>query len=353
MAGGTGGHVFPGLAVAHKLSQAGVEIHWLGTRRGIESRLVPAAGYALHFLSVEGVRGRGISSWLKAPFLLLLALQQALRVLLTTRPDCVLGMGGFAAGPGAVAAKLLRLPLVLHEQNAVIGTTNKLLAPIANCRLEGFPDTFKQRRNTFYVGNPLRDDLIAAIDADASTTPGAALRIFVLGGSRGAAALNTTLPQLLATLSDRYNLQCEVHHQTGDVQRDEVVKSYQSLGIEARVSTFIDAIAPVYHWSDVVICRAGAMTVAELAAAGKASVLVPYPHAIDDHQTKNANWLAAEEAAVVVQQNDLLEESTLITLGELLTNRDQLRRMGRHAAALAQREATARVAERCLELANG
>ena len=352
MAGGTGGHVFPGLAVAHKLSQAGVEIHWLGTRRGIESRLVPAAGYALHFLSVEGVRGRGILSWLKAPFLLLLALQQAMRVLLTTRPGCVLGMGGFAAGPGAVAAKLLRLPLLLHEQNAVIGTTNKMLAPVANCRLEGFPDTFKQRRNTFYVGNPLRADLVAAMGDSEATTSNATLRIFVLGGSRGAAALNTTLPQLLATLRDRYKLQCEVHHQTGDAQRDEVEQSYKSLSIDAQVSSFIDDIAPVYRWSDLVICRAGAMTVAELAAAGRASVLVPYPHAIDDHQTQNANWLAAAQAAVVVQQDDLLQATTLITLGELLTDRNQVRSMGRHAAALAQRDATDRVAEHCLELAN-
>ncbi len=353
MAGGTGGHVFPGLAVAHKLSQAGMEIHWLGTRRGIESRLVPAAGYALHYLSVEGVRGRGVSSWLKAPLLLLLALQQALRVLLTTRPGCVLGMGGFAAGPGAVAAKLLRLPLVLHEQNAVIGTTNKMLAPVANRRLEGFPNTFKQRRNTFYVGNPLRADLVTALNDNKAATPNEALRIFVLGGSRGAAALNTTLPQLLATLRDRYMLQCEVHHQTGDAQRDEVEARYKVLGIDAQVSSFVDDIAQVYRWSDVVICRSGAMTVAELAAAGRASVLVPYPHAIDDHQTKNGNWLAAGQAAVVVQQKDLLQESTLTTLGKLLSDREQLHSMGQHAAELAQRDATERVAEHCLELANG
>lgn len=314
---------------------------------------MPAAGFALHFLSVEGVRGRGLLSLLKAPFLLLLALQQALRVLLTTRPGCVLGMGGFAAGPGAVAAKLLRLPLVLHEQNAVIGTTNRMLAPFASCRLEGFPNTFKQRHNTFYVGNPLREDLLTAKNASGPTISAAALRIFVLGGSRGAAALNAAIPQLLNSLRDRYKLQCEVHHQTGDAQRDEVEASYKTLAIKARVSSFIDDVAQVYHWADLVICRAGAMTVAELAAAGKASVLVPYPHAIDDHQTKNANWLAEQQAAVVVQQDDLLLQPTLTMLGDLLSDRAQLLSMSRKALALAQRDATQRVAEQCLELANG
>ncbi|MGI9283981.1 MAG: undecaprenyldiphospho-muramoylpentapeptide beta-N-acetylglucosaminyltransferase [Pseudomonadales bacterium] len=354
MAGGTGGHVFPGLAVAHELSQAGVEIHWLGTQRGIESRLVPAAGYALHFLSVEGVRGRGLLSWLKAPFLLLMALQQALRVLSKTRPGCVLGMGGFAAGPGAVAAKLLGLPLVLHEQNAVIGTTNKLLAPVANRRLQGFPGTFKQQRDTYYVGNPLRHELLEELDeANTAQRTNGAIRIFVLGGSRGAAALNTTLPTLLATLRERYELQFEVQHQTGEVQRDDVEASYKALKIDAQVSSFIDKMAAVYRWADVVICRAGAMTVAELAAAGKASVLVPYPYAIDDHQTMNANWLVKKQAGFLVQQDDLLQESTLEKLGELLVSRNSLQAMGRNAAGLAQREATERVAAHCLELANG
>ncbi len=354
MAGGTGGHVFPGLAVAHALSQAGVEIHWLGTRRGIESRLVPAAGYALHFLSVEGVRGRGLLSWLKAPFLLLIALQQALRVLLKTRPGCVLGMGGFAAGPGAVAAKLLGLPLLLHEQNAVVGTTNRMLAPIANRRMEGFPNTFRRRRDTFYVGNPLRHELVADMaSGEIERCDAGALHIFVLGGSRGAAALNTTLPQLLATLRDRYDLQLEVQHQAGEVQCDAVEASYQALKMNARVSSFIDAMAAAYRWADLVICRAGAMTVAELAAAGKAAVLVPYPYAIDDHQTKNANWLVHEQAAYLIQQDDLLQEATLQQLGELMASREKLRAMGRNAAALAQREATERVAEHCLELADG
>lgn len=331
-----------------------MEIHWLGTRRGIESRLVPAAGHALHFLSVEGVRGKGLLSWAKAPFLLVLAVQQAVRVLRKIRPACVLGMGGFAAGPGAVAAKLLGMPLVLHEQNAVIGTTNKMLAPFASYRFEGFPNVFVQRRNTEYVGNPLRHDLTAGHDSGEFAPPGdAALRIFVLGGSRGAAALNTALPRMLDNLRQRCGLQFEVRHQTGEAQRDEVEECYKALQINATASSFIDDMATTYRWADVVVCRAGAMTVAELAAAGKASVLVPYPHAIDDHQTRNANWLADKQAACVVQQDELLQEATLQKLADILTDRATLRAMGERAAALSQPDAGERVAKRCLEFANG
>jgi UDP-N-acetylglucosamine--N-acetylmuramyl-(pentapeptide) pyrophosphoryl-undecaprenol N-acetylglucosamine transferase len=357
MAGGTGGHVFPALAVADELRARGVEVSWLGTRRGLETEVVPRAGFPIDYINVTGLRGKGALSWLLAPAKLVMALAQSWAVLRRRHPAAVLGMGGFVAGPGGLAAWLLRRPLLVHEQNARAGMTNRLLAPLATRVLQAFPGTFKGR-SALHTGNPLRRAFVENFQAEfvADTTPGAThhphdgpLRLLVVGGSLGAARLNQVVPEALAELAPE--LRPEVWHQAGKQHIDTARAAYAAAGVEARVEPFIDDMAAAYQWADLVLCRAGAMTIAELAAAGVASILVPFPFAVDDHQTANARYLADHNAAVLMPQREL-SASRLADLLDGLTP-EVLHKMGVAARELALPQATRQVADECLAVARG
>lgn len=347
MAGGTGGHVFPALAAADVLLRRGLRVQWLGTSRGIEADLVPKAGIPLHFISVAGFRGKGLREQFAAPFRLVRALWQAVQLVKRVNPQCVLGLGGFASGPGGVAAWLLRKPLVIHEQNAVAGTTNRLLAFIAKHILLGYPDALDSERAQC-VGNPVR----AAI---ANLPPperrwrerSGALRLLVLGGSLGAQPINAAVPAALALLPE--SLRPEVIHQAGRAHADGVRAQYQTMAVAADIEPFIADMAAAYAWADVVLCRAGALTIAELAAAGVGAILVPLPHAIDDHQTHNAHWLSDQHAGVLLPQSELNAENLASLLRELSTRPQELLAWARNARALAKPDAAQRVADACLQ----
>lgn len=310
MAGGTGGHVFPALAVAEQLRAQGVSVVWLGTAERIEARLVPQAGIPLHTLSIRGLRGSGLRTRCLAPFLLLRALWQAWRIIRQQHPDVVLGMGGYASGPGGVAAWLARIPLVIHEQNTLAGLTNRVLARLASQICCAFPGPFAGRFQAQVVGNPIRPALLqidppaqrwARRYADANLHP--PLRLLVLGGSLGAAALNTVVPAALVRLP--VERRPTVVHQTGVGQVADVEAAYAAQQCTATVQAFIEDMAAVYAAADLVICRAGAMTISELMAVGVASLLIPYPHAVDDHQTANAVPLVQAGGALLLPQSEL------------------------------------------------
>jgi UDP-N-acetylglucosamine--N-acetylmuramyl-(pentapeptide) pyrophosphoryl-undecaprenol N-acetylglucosamine transferase len=347
MAGGTGGHVFPALAVARVLRAQGAEVVWLGTRAGLEARVVPAAGFPVAWIRVRGLRGKGLVQRLLAPFMLALALLQSLWVMLRLRPAAVLGMGGFVTGPGGLMAWLLRRPLLIHEQNSVAGMTNRWLAPLARQVLVAFPGALPGAQHT---GNPVRAD-IAALPAPEARLAGRAgvPRLLVLGGSLGAQALNETLPAALALLPAA--LRPEVWHQTGTRHLDAGRAAYASAGVPARVEAFVDDMAAAYGWADLVVCRAGALTIAELAATGVGAILVPYPHAVDDHQTGNARYLVEQGAALLLPQLGLNAARLADLLQPLLGNRDRLLDMARRAHAMAQPAAAEQVAAACLAAA--
>jgi len=349
MAGGTGGHVFPALATVHELQGNGVHCEWLGTARGIEAEVVPAAGLKLHCISVSGLRGKGKLGLLLAPLRLLRALLQALKVMREVRPDVVLGMGGFASGPGGVAARLLGIPLVIHEQNALAGMTNRLLSRVAQRVLEAFDNGFQGRVTTEQVGNPVRGPILEMGDPEQRfKARQGALRLLVVGGSLGAKALNEAVPDYLAALPE--GERPEVWHQTGKRTFDETQQRYEALGLKARVVPFIEDMSEAYGWADLVICRAGALTVSELAIAGVPSLLVPFPHAVDDHQTRNAEYLAELGAAHLVPQPELNTERLKQIINGPLAARDALLEMARKAKQLARPDAGIRVAEVCQEV---
>lgn len=349
MAAGTGGHVFPALACAEEFKARGYQVHWLGAGRGIENELVPAAGFPLHTLKVTGLRGKGLSSLLTAPFKLLAALWQAKRLMRELQPVCVLGFGGYVTGPGGLAAKLSSVPLVIHEQNAVAGTANRALATFATRICEAFPNTFKKAKNCITTGNPVRQELFLATERqDLALRP---VHLLVLGGSLGAEPLNKLVPAALAKIPQE--LRPQVTHQAGR-ENDQVTRErYQTAAVEAQVQPFISDMAQAYAWADLVICRAGALTVSELAAAGLASFLVPLPHAIDDHQTRNAEFLAEQGAAVLLPQHATDADRLAAQLTEVLMNKQRIKTMGEHARLLAQPDATQRVVAACLEVARG
>jgi len=353
MAGGTGGHVFPALAVARYLRDEGVEVVWLGTRRGLEARIVPDAGFPIEYITISGLRGKGILGWLLAPVRLSIALWQAVKVCLRTRPGAVLGLGGFVTGPGGVAAWLLRRPLVIHEQNAIAGLTNRLLSRLARRVLEAFPGSFPGSIKTEQTGNPVRAN-IAALPLPASRIGAhqGPCRLLVIGGSLGAQVLNEVVPLALAEMS--LAERPVIWHQAGQNKEVATRETYAHAGIEARVEPFINDMAEAYAWADLVICRAGALTVSELAAAGVAAILVPYPHAVDDHQTRNALYLSEAGAARLILQSELTPAALTQLLRELLRGgRDGLIDIATIARSLAKPGATQRVAETCLEVMHG
>jgi len=350
MAGGTGGHVFPALAVAEELVARGVAVSWLGTRRGLEARVVPAAGYPLETMRVSGLRGKGLMRLLLAPFMLLVTLLQALVILLRLRPRAVLGMGGFASGPGGVIAWLLRRPLLIHEQNSVAGMTNRWLAPLARTVMEAFPGSLPAKYRPLHTGNPVRREITRLPEpAERLARRQGALRVLVIGGSLGAHALNAAVPAAMTWLSP--GNACRVRHQTGAADLDAVQQAYAAAGIDAQVSAFIEDMAAAYAWADLVICRAGALTVAELAVVGVAAILVPFPHATDDHQTGNARFLADAGAAVLVPQEALDPERLGRMLDDFAAQREVLLEMAGRARSLALPQAARRVAELCLQAA--
>ncbi|MHB0817397.1 undecaprenyldiphospho-muramoylpentapeptide beta-N-acetylglucosaminyltransferase [Stutzerimonas stutzeri] len=349
MAGGTGGHVFPALACAHEFQSRGYQVHWLGTPRGIENEVVPAAGLPLHLIEVSGLRGKGVGSLLKAPFQLLRSLWQARRIMRELQPVCVLGLGGYVTGPGGLAAKLAGVPLIIHEQNAVAGTANRSLLPFARRVCEAFPDTFANSDKRRTTGNPVRVELFLETPRD--SLAGRRPRLLVLGGSLGAEPLNKLLPAALAQVSAQ--LRPEVFHQAGKQHADITRARYAEHAVEAEVAPFIKDMAQAYAWADLVICRAGALTVCELAAAGLPSFLVPLPHAIDDHQTRNAEYLAKEGAAVLLPQAKTDAAALAAQLTEVMMQPETLKTMGLAARRLARPDATRSVVDICLEVANG
>jgi len=350
MAGGTGGHVYPALAVARQLRQRSLEIVWLGTHRGLEARVVPAAGIDVEWVSVQGLRGKGLKTLLLAPFRLAFAVLQSLGVMLRHRPAAVLGMGGFVSGPGGLAAWLTRRPLVIHEQNAVSGMTNRLLARLARVVLQAFPGSFPPSINAETVGNPVREE-IAAIESPATRYAGreGPLRLLIVGGSQGASALNRLVPEALGLLSD--DLRPVVRHQAGEHTLQVAIDAYDGSGLDVSVEPFIEDMAAAYGWADLVVCRAGALTVAEIAAAGLPAVFVPFPAAVDDHQTANARSMEQAGSAIIVQERDLTSESLAAILRDWLGGRETLRQRAEKARQQARPHSLSRITELCLEAA--
>lgn len=343
MAGGTGGHVMPALAVARYLQEKGVQIHWLGTRAGIEARLVPQAGIPLSFIDIQGLRRNKSISWVFVPWKIAKAILQSYRILAKERPQSVLCMGGYAAGPGAIAAWLLRLPIVLHEQNAIPGVTNKILARFAQRIMVAFPQVFNEFPAKVKVtGNPVRKEILAV-----QKTYLEGCRILVLGGSLGATKLNEIVPEALSLLPEQKRPQ--IWHQTGKQHLQGTQAHYAKYKISAQTVEFIDDMAKAYAWADVVICRSGALTIAELAAVGLPSILIPFPYAVDDHQTANAKYLSEKGGAYLLPQATLTAKMLMTVLQELIDNPQKRRYMAMACKDLAKPLATSSVAEFCLE----
>ena len=343
MAGGTGGHVFPGLAVAEEMRAAGWDVVWMGARSGMEARLVPPRGYRMAFIRAAALRGKGMLAALLLPLNLLVGFAQAAHAIFRLRPDVVLGMGGYVAFPGGMMASLFARPLAVHEQNAIAGLTNKVLARLADKAMTAFPEALPRAE---WTGNPVRREIAAiAPPAERFAGRGGPLRLLVVGGSLGALALNECVPQALALLEPRP----VVVHQSGEKHLEALRASYRAAGVEGELLPFIDDMARRYAEADLVICRAGAITVAELSAVGVASVLVPFPHAVDDHQSANARFLSERGAALLLPQAKLAPETLAATLRAL--DRPRLLEMARRARVLGKPDAARLVAARCMEIA--
>ncbi len=347
MAGGTGGHVFPALAVAELLRDQGQEIFWIGTREKMEARLVPERGFAMEWIGIEGLRGKGILQLLMAPWKLAVALFQAAGILRRRRPDLVLGMGGFASGPGGLVARWLGIPLIIHEQNQVPGLTNLWLSRIARRVFQAFPNSFPPGRGAETCGNPVRPEICSLpppavrLDLRQGRT-----RLLVVGGSLGAQALNEQVPFAVALMPEE--ARPLIRHQAGERTLEVARQAYARARVEAEVTPFILDMAEAYGWADLVICRSGALTVSELAAAGLGAILVPYPYAVDDHQTANALYLAASGGAEVLPQSDLNAARLGDLLTRLLGDRARLLAMAEAARTRAMPDAARCIAAACL-----
>lgn len=356
MAGGTGGHVIPALSLAREFRQRGLTVEWLGSPAGIENRLVPADGIPLNHIDVVGLRGKGIVRKLTAPFLILRAVWQAIKVVRRFKPDLVVGLGGFASGPGGLAARILGIPLFIHEQNAVAGMTNRWLNRVANKTFAAFPGAFADG-DAVISGNPVRDELflvpsiVSRSEAEQAADGIQSYNLLVVGGSLGAQAINECLPEALALLNEKER-PC-VWHQTGKGKQAPTRQRYQALDVAAETTEFIDDMKAAYCWADIVLCRAGALTVSELAAVGRAAILVPLPIAVDDHQTANAGFLVDEKAAVLLPQKNMTAESLASVLAGFSKQKNKLNQMGENARNAARPQATAQVVDECLEMCFG
>jgi UDP-N-acetylglucosamine--N-acetylmuramyl-(pentapeptide) pyrophosphoryl-undecaprenol N-acetylglucosamine transferase len=349
MAGGTGGHVFPALAVARVLRERGIQVVWLGVPGSMESRLVPANGFPIEWVRVGGVRGKSLKTRLLAPVSVVRAVLQAWRVLRRIRPRAVLGFGGYVSGPGGIAAWLLRIPLLIHEQNAIAGMTNRVLARFASQVLEAFPGSFppKVGARARAIGNPVRADIAALAPPEVRfANRGGRSRLLIFGGSQGAQRLNSVVPQALAGLSTQNRPL--IRHQTGERGLETARAAYAQARIEAEVLPFIDDMAEAYAWADLAVCRAGAMTVTELQAAGLGAIFVPLPVATDDHQTRNAEFMVRSGAAQVIQERDLTPDRLGEAIGELIADRGRLLKMAQAARGGALVDAAARLADLCV-----
>lgn len=348
-AGGTGGHVVPALAVAEVLKSRDIPVVWCGTRSGLEARLVPEHNIEIHWITVAGLRGKALMSRLLGPLQLVRACAQSLYLLLTLKPRAVLGMGGFVSGPVGIAAVLLRKPLILHEQNATAGMTNRYLSAAATRVFSAWPNAFKASRSALVVGNPVSSSIAELADHERQiqTDSSVPLRLLVVGGSRGARALNTQVPAAVAML-DRPLL---VTHQAGMTDSDHVRDLYkQATAATVEVKDFIDDMANAYKAADLVICRSGAMTVTELSASSLPSILVPYPHAVDDHQTLNAAYLSDNGAASLLPQSELCAHTLSSLLASFIEDRQQLVRMSAAARACFSEHAAETVADALIEV---
>jgi UDP-N-acetylglucosamine--N-acetylmuramyl-(pentapeptide) pyrophosphoryl-undecaprenol N-acetylglucosamine transferase len=348
MAGGTGGHIFPGLAVAESLHRNGVAVRWLGATGAMEGQRVPAAGIELDTVDIAGLRGKGISRWLLMPWRLLRAVYQAFSIMGARRPACAISFGGYAAGPGGLAAMLRGVPLLVHEQNRVPGLTNRVLSKFAKIALQAFPGTWPESLHARTCGNPVRQQLVSVEPPDQRMSGRTGvLRLLVTGGSQGARFLNRLLPAALELMQT--GERPEVRHQAGRGWIDETRGYYRKAGVEAEVSEFIDDMAGAYSWADLVVCRSGALTVSELAAVGVAAILVPFPHAVDDHQSRNAEFLVEAGAANMMPEVDCGPESMAAVLASLLGNRDELTKMACAARSVSVPDSAERVAALCME----
>jgi len=376
MAGGTGGHIFPGLAVADCLRQRGVEVRWLGARGAMECRRVPASGIPLDVVDVAGLRGKGAASWLLAPWKVARAVFQAWRLLGRSRPSCAISFGGYAAGPGGLAARMRGIPLLVHEQNRVAGMTNRVLARFAARVLQAFPGTWPEELRPVTCGNPVRREILE-VPAPGDRLPGRSgpPRLLITGGSQGALALNRIVPLALGLLRGKTGF--EVRHQCGRGRLRATEAAYRDAGVpvgaasaaigsfvtpeiaaeaaptvdSVQVTEFIEDMAEAYAWADLIVCRAGALTVSEVAAAGLAAVFVPFPHAVDDHQTRNAEFLVERGAARLLKEPGLGEQALAGTLAQLLGDPARRLDMAVRARAAAVPDSAARVADLCRECA--
>lgn len=345
MAGGTGGHVYPALGFAELARQRGYEISWLGTENGLEARIVPVHGIELHCIDIAGLRGKGVKPLVTAPLKIVRAIRQAQKILKTTRPDLVIGFGGYSAGPGGVAARLAGIPLIIHEQNAIAGTTNRLLSRIASKVLCGFEQALP---NALTVGNPVRENIVNLPVKTAVNDPDWRPKLLVLGGSLGARFLNESVPRALAGIP--VEQRPLVRHQAGPRLLDEARKSYAEAEVSADITAYIENMADAYQWADLVVCRAGAMTVSEIAVAGLPALFVPFPHAIDDHQTANANWLVSVGAALLYQQSEHDSNRFENLLKELLQDHEGLAHMSEKARSRGMRNSAEQILQQCEEL---
>lgn len=346
MAGGTGGHVFPGLAVAHALAAKGWDIQWLGTAERMEADLVPAHGFPIHFIPVKGLRGKGLKAKVNGVFALIKAVFAARRLVAELKPDLVIGLGGYASGPGGVAAWMAGIPVIIHEQNAAAGLTNRLLGKLARRILLGFDAAKAQfgsaAKRCYTVGNPVRDAILSVVEKQ---QPATRLNMLVVGGSLGSVPLNTMVPPVCAGME-----QLNIWHQTGKGNDAAVRVAYEGARCKVTVSEFIDDMAQAYSWADFVVCRSGALTVAEVAAAGRAAVFVPLPHAVDDHQTKNAQSLVEKDAAVLIPQPQLTEQLGAV-IRQWITQPALCLAMGQKARQAARIDATEQVVNHCMTVA--
>jgi UDP-N-acetylglucosamine--N-acetylmuramyl-(pentapeptide) pyrophosphoryl-undecaprenol N-acetylglucosamine transferase len=348
MAGGTGGHIFPALSVAEHVRASGWNVVWLGSRSGMEARIVPPRGYTMAWIRISGLRGKGLLRMVTLPFSLLVAFVQSARAIFAHRPDVVLGMGGYVAFPGGMMASLLDRPLVIHEQNSVAGLTNRVLGRLADKVLLGFPGALENGAKSEWSGNPVRSEIAAIAPPDQRFADRSGrLRVLVLGGSQGAKALNDVVPHAIALLAS--DVRPIVVHQTGAAHLETVRASYAAARVDAEVTAFIEDMATSYARADVMICRSGASTIAELAAAGVAAVFVPFPAAVDDHQTHNARFLVDRGAALLIPQKELTPDKLASVLSEL--TREKLLDMAQKARAAGKPEATRTVAEVCMRMA--